>query len=65
MKNKNHPKLPQWPLKVLRYFINRDYLEEIEGDLEEIFYNNIELLGHHSAKRILNIGIFKLIRACL
>ncbi len=30
-----HP--PKWPLKVLRFFVKKEYHEEIEGDMEEIF----------------------------
>ncbi|HVS97293.1 MAG TPA: ABC transporter permease, partial [Puia sp.] len=29
---------PRWPLKFLRWFCREDYLEEIEGDITEIFH---------------------------
>ena len=29
---------PKWPLNFLRLFLKKKYMEEIEGDLEEIFY---------------------------
>jgi len=32
---------PQWPLRFLRFFLKKEYLEEIEGDMEEIFYDNL------------------------
>ena len=31
------PTPPRWPLRLLRWFCREDYLEEIEGDLVEIF----------------------------
>ena len=37
---------PQWPLKVLRFFVKKRYIEEIEGDMEELFYDNVEQLSH-------------------
>src|SRR5689334_5849377 len=35
-KNELHP--PQWPVKFLRSFLKKEYVEEIEGDMEEIFF---------------------------
>ena len=32
---------PRWPHRLLRYFVKEEYAEEIEGDMEEIFYQNI------------------------
>jgi putative ABC transport system permease protein len=43
---------PQWPLKLLRFFVKKEYAEEIEGDMEEIFYDNIEQHSIRKAKRI-------------
>ena len=34
-----HP--PKWPLKFLRWFCREDYVEEIEGDLLELFDKRI------------------------
>ena len=39
---------PQWPLRFLRRIIRPEYLEEIEGDMEEVFQ---DLLEQHSAKK--------------
>src|SRR6516165_8365563 len=33
---------PKWPLLFLRWFCHEDYLEEIEGDLTEIFLQRYE-----------------------
>ena len=33
---------PEWPVKLLRFFVKKEYVEEIEGDMEEIFQNNLQ-----------------------
>lgn len=39
---------PKWPLKLLRSFVKKEYLEEIEGDMEEVFRDNLSM---YSGKR--------------
>lgn len=56
---------PEWPLKVLRFFLKKEYLEEIEGDMEEMFYDNAERLSLKKAKRIYTWEIIKLLRPVL
>lgn len=56
---------PQWPLKVLRFFLKRAYLEEIEGDMEEIFHENAERLSLKRAKRIYTWEMLGLLRPVL
>lgn len=58
-----HP--PQWPLKVLRFFLKQKYLEEIEGDMEEIFYEDVEQFSLRKAKRLYAWEILKLLRPIL
>ncbi len=58
-----HP--PRWPLKFLRFFLKEKYLEEIEGDMEEIFYENVERLSMRQAKRIYTWEMIKLLRPIL
>ncbi len=53
---------PQWPLKVLRFFLKETLLEEIEGDMEEIFQENVEQLSLKKAKRIYTWEMVKLLR---
>jgi ABC-type antimicrobial peptide transport system permease subunit len=55
-----HP--PQWPLKFLRFFLKEKYLEEIEGDMEEIFYENSERFSVRKAKRMYTWEMIKLLR---
>jgi hypothetical protein len=45
-----HP--PEWPLKILRFFLKEKYLEEIEGDLEELFHENVERFSLRSKAHV-------------
>src|SRR5690242_11964504 len=56
---------PQWPLKVMRFFLKKEYLEEIEGDMEELFYDNVEQLSVPQANRIYTGEMLKLMRPAL
>src|SRR5687768_7057201 len=56
---------PKWPLKFLRFFVKKEYLEEIEGDMEEIFYDNVERLSIRKARRIYTWEMLKLFRPIL
>ena len=53
---------PQWPLKVLRFFLKQKYLEEIEGDMEEIFHENVAQFSQRKAKRLYTWEMLKLLR---
>lgn len=56
---------PRWPLKLLRLIIREKYLEEIEGDMEEVFYENVERRGVGYARRTYVLEVFKLLRPAL
>jgi putative ABC transport system permease protein len=56
---------PKWPLNFLRFFLRKEYLEEIEGDMEEIFRDNIERLSISKARRIYVWDTLKLLRPAL
>ena len=56
---------PQWPLKFLRFFLKKEYLEEIEGDMEEIFYENAEQSSLKRARRIYTWEMLGLLRPVL
>lgn len=58
-----HP--PQWPLRLLRKFLKKEYIEEIEGDMEEIFRDNVEQLSYKQARRIYVNEMLKLFRPVL
>jgi len=59
------PKPPKWGHRLLQFFLKNDFLEEIEGDLEEVYYDNIEWLGQKKAKRIFAWEVVKLLRPTL
>jgi putative ABC transport system permease protein len=56
---------PRWPLTILRFFIKKEYLEEIEGDMEELFYDNLARGPVAKAKRIYTLEVLKLLRPVL
>ena len=56
---------PRWPLKFLRLFLKAQYLEEIEGDMEEIFFENVERVSLRKAKWLYTVEMFKLLRPSL
>ena len=53
---------PKWPLRFLRFFVKKDYLEEIEGDMEEVFYENLESHSIKKSKRKYAGEVLKLLR---
>ncbi len=42
---------PQWPLKLLKRVIKSDYLEELEGDIHEVFLDDLESMSSARAGR--------------
>jgi putative ABC transport system permease protein len=65
MNHINDARPPGWPLKLLRFFVKEEYLEEIEGDMEEIFLTNVEELSLKKARRIYTWEMLKLLRPVL
>jgi ABC-type antimicrobial peptide transport system permease subunit len=61
-KIKNQPK---WSLKLLRLFLKKDYLEEIEGDMEEVFDQNLAQYSIKKSRRLYNREVLKLLRPAL
>ena len=58
-------KPPKWAATALRIFINKNYLEEIEGDLDEVFCDDLETYSKIKARRYYIIGVLKLFRLSL
>ena len=58
-----HP--PAWPLKLVQGLINPEFLEEIEGDLYEVFQDNVDRHGLSKARFRYTLDCFKLIRPAL
>ena len=52
MSGQHAQKPPRWADLLLKRFLNADYLEEISGDMEEIFEDNVANLGIKKARRI-------------
>jgi len=56
---------PKWPLHLMRGILRTEYLEEIEGDMEEIFQDNLHQYSVRKAKRMYTWEMFKLLRPAL
>lgn len=56
---------PRWPAKFLRAIVKDEFLEEIEGDMEETFHNNVEMFSPAKAKWLYCVDTFKLLRPIL
>ncbi|MEP1034277.1 FtsX-like permease family protein [Ekhidna sp.] len=54
--------LPKIPLKLFRWFCDPSVFEELQGDLEEAFFENTELLGKQKASKIYLKEVLKMIR---
>lgn len=53
---------PGWPVKLLRFFLKEKYVEEIEGDMEEIFLEHTERFSLQKAKILYTWEVIKLMR---
>lgn len=56
---------PEFLLQFFRWFCNPDYVEDIEGDLQEIFHRNAEAKGLRRARWLFAIHVLKLFRPSL
>ncbi len=56
---------PVWPLKLLRFFLKKEFIEEIEGDMEELFCENVKTKSVAKAKWIYTWEAIKLLRPAL
>ena len=56
---------PKWPLQLLRWVIRNNYLEEIEGDMEELFQEYLDQYSARKARRRYAWDTLKLLRPSL
>lgn len=64
-KDQDHINPPRWSLRLMRLFIRNDYLEEIEGDMEEVFYDDLEVFSPSKARRRYSWQALKLLRPAI
>ena len=57
--------IPKLPLKLIRWICRENYLEELEGDMEERFYDNVERYNLQRARKIYYLDTIKLLRPAL
>uniref|UniRef100_UPI004055D979 FtsX-like permease family protein n=1 Tax=Roseivirga sp. TaxID=1964215 RepID=UPI004055D979 len=55
-------KTPQFWTQLMRFFCKESFHEELQGDLEESFYSNIETKGLKKAKAIYRKEVLKMLR---
>ena len=65
MQNNINIKPPKFGVGFLRFFLKREYLEEIEGDMEEIYSELFEKYGRRKASRKYIAQIILLLRPSL
>lgn len=53
----NHPKPPRWALRLLRWYCSDLFVDELEGDLFELFYRNAQLRGQKQAASLFVLGV--------
>jgi putative ABC transport system permease protein len=58
-----HP--PKWPVKALRFLLKKEYLEEIEGDMEEVFFATAKERSAAAAARNYYWEVLRLLRPIL
>lgn len=64
-KSFQHTTPPKWPLRFLKFFVNKDYLEEIEGDMEEVFQDDLKAYSKKKAKMKYALETLKLLKPVL
>ncbi len=57
-----NPQLPKFWFRLLRWFCKEELFEELQGDLEEAFQENIQIFGAKKARNIYRIEVLKLVR---
>ncbi len=56
---------PRWPVNLLRFFVKKEFLEEIEGDMEELFHDEVQQSSIRKANWRYIIEMLKLFRPIL
>ncbi len=62
MNSRNEISPPKWAAKFLRLYCKKEFIEEIEGDIHEIFEVNLEDKGVAYAKRKFTWDVFRFLR---
>ncbi len=60
-----HIRPPRWPQRLLRFFLRKEYLEEIEGDIDEIFEDFLEHNSVKKARGLYSREVLKALRPAL
>lgn len=52
---------PKWAIRFMRLFVHDDYLEEVEGDMEERFEDNLKAYNYARARQLYVLDVLKLV----
>jgi putative ABC transport system permease protein len=63
--SRNELRPPGWPVRILRFLLKREYVEEIEGDMEEIFFATARQRSPAAARRNYYWEMLRLLRPIL
>ncbi len=62
MKPRREPKPPRWAQRLLSWYCRQEILEDLEGDLNEVFDRNCRAHGAFRAKLIYCVDVIKFCR---
>lgn len=62
MKSQLRPDPPKWVSRILEWYCNEDILEDLQGDINEFYYRNVEKKGSGKAKFIYFLDVIKFFR---
>jgi len=62
VKSQLRPDPPKWASRILEWYCNEDILEDLQGDINEFYYRNIEKKGSGKAKFIYFLDVIKFFR---
>lgn len=62
---KSYIEPPRWFFKFCRFFLKESYAEELEGDMEERFHDNVDHYGVTKARWLYRLDTLKLLRPSL
>ncbi len=65
MKYPNDIHAPNWATNLLKRFVKEDFLEEIEGDMQERFQDNLRHFSIKKARRLYVLDVLKLLKPAL
>ena len=60
-----HQPPPKWAENIISFFIKESFLEEVLGDMEERYFDDLTVFSEQKARRLYVLNAFKLLRPSL